>query len=279
MKEPVDKTLIPFFFQYQKLNSIADEYKKDYLSAFPFPHCVIDNFLDENIAEAVLKEFPGPKDIQWITYDGHQDKKLESKNESELSPFLKQFLNELNSSAFIKFLEKVTGISGLIPDPHFFGGGLHQIERTGFLKIHADFNYQPKLKLDRRINVIIYFNKNWKEEYSGHFELWDKNMKKCEKKVLPIFNRCVIFNTTDFSFHGHPEPLNCPQGETRKSIALYYYTNGRPSNESSTLHSTLFQTRPGEVKKLSKREIIKSLFPPILWTVGRSIKNKLLPET
>ena len=159
----------------------------------------------------------------------------------------------MNSALFISFLEKLTGIEGIIPDPYYRGGGIHQIEKGGKLDVHIDFNLHTKFKLDRRLNVILYLNKNWKEEYGGHFELWkgykDKKgqhiIETCENKVLPIFNRFVVFNTSEKSYHGHPEPLQCPDGWTRKSIALYFYTNGRNDEFKDTpAHSTTFIKRP-----------------------------------
>ena len=113
--------------------------------------------------------------------------------------FLLEFVK---GCVFLEFLESLTGIDGLIPDPYYEGGGLHPIVPGGFLKVHADFNWHKDLKLDRRLNVIVYLNRNWKEEYGGHLELWNREMTRCERRVLPIFNRCVIFSTTDFSYHG-----------------------------------------------------------------------------
>ena len=126
---------------------------------------------------------------------------------------------------------------------------MHEIKKGGLLKIHSDFNKHPNLKLDRRLNVLIYLNKNWKEEYGGHLEFWDKEMKCCKTKILPIFNRMVIFSTTDFSNHGHPDPLNCPDLMSRKSIATYYYSDGRPPNEVDKMYSkntTYFKDREGQ---------------------------------
>ena len=134
------------------------------------------------------------------------------------------------------------------------------------------------MQLDRRLNLLLYLNKEWKEEYGGHFELWNRDVTTCEAKILPIFNRCVIFNTSDFSYHGHPNPLNCPENLTRKSLALYYYSNGRPQEEISGKHSTIFQERPGENlrerKKISPKQVLKKLLPPIIVDVAKSIKNQ-----
>ena len=158
----------------------------------------------------------------------------------------RHLLAELNSAPVIAFLERLTGIEGLVPDPHFVGGGLHQIERGGHLKVHADFNRHPRTQLERRINLLLYLNRDWKDEYGGALELWNRDMSACEARILPLFNRCVVFSTTETSYHGHPEPLNCPEGWTRKSIALYYYAREPAGDNEGGEHNTLFQVRPGE---------------------------------
>ena len=123
---------------------------------------------------------------------------------------------------------------------------MHELKDGGFLNIHCDFNKDPKMKLDRRINVLIYLNHDWQSQYGGALELWDKDMKNCVQKIQPIFNRMVIFNTTNFSFHGNPDKIKLSdKSKSRKSIALYYYSNGRPDIEMTTKgHSTLWRNRP-----------------------------------
>lgn len=262
------------------LKDLALKYRETYAQARPFPHIVIDDFLPEYILDSILNEFPKVGSIDWQKFENSAEKKLAYKHEMQMGDATRLLLYQLNSSGFIDFIESITGIDGIIPDPHFEGGGLHQIERGGYLKMHADFNRHNKLRLDRRLNLLIYLNKNWKEEYGGHLELWDKDMTQCEKKILPIFNRCVIFNTTAFSYHGHPEPLNCPEGQTRKSLALYYYSNGRPSEEISNAHSTLFLARPGEklmkenTSGITVKTVLKKLVPPILIDAGNYLRNK-----
>lgn len=206
----------------------------------------MDDFLPEDVLDDVLAEFPSPHGADWFAFDSPLERKLATKDDSAMGPATRHLLAELNSSAFIDFLERLTGIEGLIPDPHFVGGGLHQIERGGHLKVHADFNHHPRTGLERRLNVLIYLNRDWKDEYGGAFELWDAEMRGCETKVMPYFNRCVVFSTTSTSFHGHPEPLNSPEGVTRKSLALYYYSKDRPPEERNEGHNTLFKARPGE---------------------------------
>jgi Rps23 Pro-64 3,4-dihydroxylase Tpa1-like proline 4-hydroxylase len=131
---------------------------------------------------------------------------------------------------------------------------MHQIARGGFLKVHIDFNWYPRLKLERRLNVLIYLNENWKEEYGGYFELWNKDMTKSEVKILPVFNRMAMFTTGEESYHGHPDVLTCPEGMTRKSLALYYYTSPATHKEAQAeAHSTVFKERPGEEFHQSKK--------------------------
>lgn len=157
---------------------------------------------------------------------------------------------------FLKFLEELTGITNLISDPSFRGGGLHNIYRGGKLGIHADFNKHERYGLDRRLNLLLYLNKEWREEYGGHIELWNREMKQCVRSYLPKFNRVVIFTTTETSFHGHPKPLSCPEYMSRKSLALYYYTNGRPEEVQGDNHSTIFKLRPDE--KIESKLILKT---------------------
>ncbi len=154
-------------------------------------------------------------------------------------------------------------------DDSLEGGGLHQSARGGFLNIHADFTVHPhKKNWKRRVNVLVYLNKNWKEEYNGHLELWRSDMKNCEVKILPIFNRCVIFNTDENSFHGFPDALNCPENITRKSIALYYFTEEKVAPRRI---NTNYKPKPQErtVKKM-----LVYLDKQILWTYSR-IKSAL----
>jgi Rps23 Pro-64 3,4-dihydroxylase Tpa1-like proline 4-hydroxylase len=224
-----------------RLRRDGRDLRAQYNSADPFPHVVIDGLFDDAALEAVLRDFPDPQSMPWMEFDTPQEKKLGYSHErSNVSKIVRDFLNDMNSFEMLLWLEALTGIDGLIPDPYFGGGGLHQIESGGFLKIHADFNIHPKLKLDRRLNVLVYLNKNWREEYGGHLELWDRDRKTCRRRILPVFNRTVIFSTTDTSFHGHPHPLASPAGITRKSVSLYYYTAGRPAEERSVAHDTLF---------------------------------------
>jgi 2-oxoglutarate-Fe(II)-dependent oxygenase superfamily protein len=226
-----------------ELRADPESLRQAYASASPFPHVVLENLFSDDLLQQIVSDFPKPDDPAWGQFDNPHEKKLGNyRRLLDTSPAIQAFLTALNSAEMLEFLETLTGIDGLIPDPYFGGGALHQIVRGGFLKVHADFNWHPKLRLDRRLNVLIYLNRDWKPEYGGALELWNREMTRPEKTILPVFNRTVVFSTTDASYHGHPHPLACPETMTRKSVSLYYYSNGRPDEEKSPPHDTLFPT-------------------------------------
>jgi len=253
-----------------------------YLNAEPFPNISFDDFFKTEVLDAVLNEFPDLAKQQNVSHynSGRYEKaKITTKGESLFGDATLQLAHYLNSQPFLEFLQNLTGIEEiLLPDPYFEGGGFHEIKPGGMLKIHADFNKHSRTKLDRRINVLVYLNKEWEESYGGHFELWDGEMKQSYKKLLPIFNRMAIFSTTDFSYHGHPDPLTCPQDRSRKSLAFYYYTNGRPASEvTGGEHSTLFVDRKGIDDivinpPFSWKTLVRDFIPPILLKIGKRLR-------
>jgi Rps23 Pro-64 3,4-dihydroxylase Tpa1-like proline 4-hydroxylase len=216
--------------------------RQSYAQSDPCPHIVMDGLFDDEALEPVLEDFPRPDQTRWMRFDSPTEKKLGYYHEhSTISDRVRHFLDALNGFEVLLFLETLTGIDGLIPDPYFGGGGLHQIEPGGFLKVHADFNVHPKLRVDRRINMLVYLNPGWRDDWGGHLELWNRDMTQCRRRIAPVFNRTVVFSTTDTSYHGHPHPLLSPPGVTRKSVSLYYYTAGRPEEERSAPHDTVFR--------------------------------------
>jgi hypothetical protein len=259
---------------FQNLESVATKFQAEYQNNVPFPNIHFNDFFNAEFLDSVLAEFNINEQRDSVFFNDTNQLKWSSKGESSFGENTRALIHFLHSEPFLIFLQNLTGIKEtLLPDPYLIGGGLHEIKKDGFLKIHADFNKHPKTKLDRRINVLIYLNKEWKEEYGGHFELWNKDMTSCERKIKPDFNTLAIFSTSDFSYHGHPNPLLCPETMSRKSIALYYYSNGRPTQEiHSGLqdHGTLFKARKNETMdnevketKTNYRAILKDFIPPI----------------
>jgi hypothetical protein len=240
---------------------LGQERMDDYAFAEPFAHAVMDDFLPIEMAESLLAHFPAdPKQ-----HDKVYEKGYGGTHKRQISPYdcddhMRAAFAFFNSAQFLRFIEGITNIQGLIPDPYFAGGGLHETSSGGLLGIHADFQVNESLQLFRRVNVLIYLNKDWQEVYGGKLELWDKSMTKKVVEVAPIFNRCVIFNTDADSFHGHPDPLTTPDHITRKSIALYYYKAQPIENQTGESRHTLYVARPhddektkADVEKLRKK--------------------------
>jgi len=248
-----------------RLDAFAAERCGDYVAANPFPHISIDDFVRPDLLERVVEEVAALDEAGWINMRDDYQVKSACNSMRVMGPATRAVINFLNGQEVIAFLEKLTGIEGLVADPTLAGGGVQALKEGGFLNIHADFNYQQRLRLDRRINLILYLNKDWREDWGGNMELWDEKMTHCAQRITPEFNRCVIFNTTDKSFHGNPQPVSAPGGRTRHSIAMFYYTNGRPLSEVSDAHMSLYQYRPGEGSALDHgKRLLRRLTPPIL---------------
>jgi Rps23 Pro-64 3,4-dihydroxylase Tpa1-like proline 4-hydroxylase len=229
-------------FDYTKWEAKLPELRKRYQNDHPFQHIVLENLINPELAHRGHAEFPKPDSGDWIEYRHVNENKMGQNKREAIPATHLGIIDELNSERFLKFLRTLTGIPNLIADPRLEGGGLHQITRGGFLNIHADFTAHAHQPLwARRVNLLLYLNDGWKEEYGGSLELWDRQMKGCVTKVLPILNRCVIFNTDPDTYHGHPEPLTCPEGMTRKSIALYYFT---VESQKPYTRSTEYRARP-----------------------------------
>ncbi len=209
-------------FKYREIN------KSEYLENHPYPHIELDNLWDEEFIKSCAEDV-----LDFTKWQGEKkfygsEKKRYSNRYDDFPNNIKKIIDEAYSIKFLNWLKKFTGEEIILPDPFLVGGGIHSTIRGGFLKVHSDFNWNKQLSLFRKLNILIYLNKNWNDEWGGQLELWSKNVKKCEKKISPLINKTVIFSTTDISYHGHPDPLNCPDNIQRNSIALYYYSPIKP---------------------------------------------------
>ena len=264
-------------FDVEGIEKKGFELNAQYNGANPYPHIVIDDFLPADVLNMCLKQFPSAPEKDAIVIDFPQERLKSSFNPDYLTSEVRCLFYSFNSKPFIKFLENLTGIKGLIPDPYFMGAGFHEIKNGGHLSVHADFNHHKPMNLERRINVLIYLNKDWKDEYGGQLELWDDDMKSCQKSVLPVFNRCVVFNTASTSNHGNPNVIKHPEGVPRRSIALYYYTSTWSGEKRE--HSTQFRSRPGSSDKTDyqgrKDELLSEFLPPIAYRMIKKIGARM----
>jgi hypothetical protein len=244
----------------------------DYAQADPFAHIVIDDFLPPALIQKVFEHFPREKlqtdKVFEIGYGGLHKRQVMP---DDCDRFVREFFYFMNSRPMLQFLEGLTGIEALIPDPYFNGGGFHETSRGGKLGIHADFRINDQLNLQRRMNLLIYLNENWQDEWKGQLELWDTEMKTCRARVSPVWNRCVVFSTDANTWHGHPDPLETPDGVKRRSIALYYYTASKSIYKEVPNLSTMYQARPEdditikrEARAFRAEEYLRDWAPPIV---------------
>ncbi len=229
-------------FDSPRYNRLAVERAHDYQTATPFPHIVFDNFLDPDLARAIASAFPSRDEIDWVDRDNENNRRRYQHDETKLPTLIREMLRELNSRQFVLVLETLTGIDNLIPDPFFIGGGVHESTTGDFLNIHVDFNWHHKLQAHRRCNALLYFSDDWQPEWDGQTELWPLDMSGPSVQVLPVFNRMLVFNTSEISHHGQPNPNRCPETETRKVLNLYYYTTHLDKEHEADPHFTLYKT-------------------------------------
>lgn len=222
--------------------ALALERGPAYRSAAPFPNAVFDNFLPTSLAKSLSEVFPGPDDIAWVERDNVNNRRRYQHDETKLPVLIREMLRELNSRQFVLFLETLTGIDNLMPDPYFIGGGVHMSTTGDFLNIHADFNWHHKLQAYRRVNALLYVTDEWREDWQGALEFWDKEMTGPVVSALPLFNRLVVFSTGEHSNHGQRLPNACPPGKYRKVLNLYYYTARRHDGDMDEPHFTLYKT-------------------------------------
>jgi hypothetical protein len=274
---PLDVTLpvrMDLGFDPQLATKVGEELSLLYTAAQGFPHLVIDKFLPAHLINSLYKNFPDQNFQSEKIFENDRQGIQEKKRQilpQDCTRVVREMFNFFNAPGFLGFLEGLTGIKKLIGDPYFHGGGFHEIYNGGKLAIHSDFRVHQRLNLQRRINVLIYLNKEWDPSYNGNLELWNADMGSSFEHIAPLFNRCVIFNTDSLSYHGHPEPLNTPAGITRKSIALYYYTASSKLLEEVPPYSTMYVSRKTDSLFSKKQALVLRVqnylldwLPPIL---------------
>ena len=226
------------------LNKLHSIYKNN----IPFPHITIDNFFDETFANELVKSFPNRNDKNWIKYWNPIEKKYALNKFDTNLPYTNLF-HVLQSPDFLDYMKILTDIPNLETDPHLHGAGIHMHPNGGKLDMHLDYSIHPITKKQRRLNLIIYLNKEWKESYGGELQLWDKDFIEPKQRIFPKFNRAVLFQTNDISYHGLPQMIQCPEEESRKSIAIYYVSD--PTSSNNIRYKANFRPLPSQ--KINKQ--------------------------
>lgn len=252
---PADEHLLPTAMMASDLSALGTRYRQ----ATPFPHICIDGMFDPSILDRVRLEWPDPRRRDWIVWDTKNEFKQTSRGIEGLSPFTQTFLLHLCTPPFLRFLEAITGHETLLPDPLFYGAGLMETFRGGWLEIHGDYTRHPRLPLSRRINLLIYLNHDWDPSWHGELELWDPKTTTCTARFLPDFNRTIIFDTTPDALHGHPIELACPEGRSRQLISVYYWS-AADVDEAKPINWRRTRVPP-------LRALLRGCVPPIAYDV------------
>ena len=222
--------------------------RKEFRSAQPFPFVVIENLLVPGAAEEVASSFPSFERAHELGFSFNfvnEQRKVQITDAAKFPDPVRRLQEAISSPQFLADLEFITGIPGLLADEKLDGGGMHLTGPGGRLDVHVDFNMLKERQLFRRLNILLYLNPTWKDEWGGQIELWDKDVRNRVLQSSPVLNRCLIFETSDISFHG-VAPVSAPSDVVRKSFAAYYYTREAPANWDGTVHSTVFKARPNE---------------------------------
>lgn len=249
---------------------------KIFLSSAPFPHIVFEDLFSPILLELINSEFDRLDWTDWKYIDEPRERILETLPNTCLGPATQLYFNTIYSGYFLEFLEGVTGIKGLIPDPKLHNGGLHEVPTGGKFALHIDFNRHWITGLDMRATFITYLNKDWDLSYGGAIELWDMKENKCQVEIEPVFGRSILFLQSSKSLHGLPKPIAAPNGRPRHSAIAYYYSNGRPDEEAAAYHGTIF-AKPITFSRNEKViNSLKYLTPPFLWDGMRKLAEKFV---
>ncbi len=253
-----------------RLMAAKEELREQFRAGSPYPHIVIDGFFDPEILDRVIKDFPSQGGRDWIKYDTENEIKQTSRGIADLSAFTQAFFMQLNSEPMLGFLRFVTGHADLVADPLFHGGGLHESFRGGWLNVHVDWTQHPVLPLARRLNLIIYLNRDWEPAWGGALDLCDHVTKTAGASVVPSFNRAVIFETNDETLHGFPDPMTCPVDRSRKSVSLFYWSPDPEAVKKSSFITFLPGKRHTRVKA-----VLRSFVPPITYVARDKLVSTL----
>jgi hypothetical protein len=227
----------------------ADRYRAEFRAASPFKHVVIDEFFEADFARQLLEQFPRFEPGLARSESGATGGKAVNTNIRDISPAYLRLYESIEARQFLDFVSVLSGVPDLILDPKMFGGGTHENLHGQELDPHVDFNYDEARQLHRRLNLIVYLNPEWCEEWGGALEIHSNPRRPEENQIrsyAPLFNRCVMFETNEYSWHGFPR-INLPEGKrhlSRKSISIYLYTKTRPTEEIAPLHATFYVQRP-----------------------------------
>jgi Rps23 Pro-64 3,4-dihydroxylase Tpa1-like proline 4-hydroxylase len=264
--------------QYDRMQALIakNAARESFATAKPFRHIVFEGLFSDAILNGILDEYREVRGHDWLRYDNNNELKRGSRPNSRLGPSARAYFNAIHSGPFVEFLSHVTGITGLLPDPTLWSGGLHEVPHGGKFAIHIDFNRHPVTLLENRLVFITYLNHGWLPSYGGALELWNPQEEKPAAVVQPVFGNSILFYQSPTSWHGHPDPVNTPDGGPRRSVAAYYYTNGRSDHmEEISTRTTVVLRELTRNRRERVSAAVRYVTPPIIFDLARTLKEQL----
>jgi len=221
---------------YKFFNDIDHRYdlvklKEHHFAGDPVPYTIIDDFLPRDIFNIVVKEIDDISSESWTVFANETSSREEVRN-FVTAPHIQTLSNSMQGPSFLKWLEAITGVEKLIPDPYLRGGGITSVSTGNKLGLHTDFNWNEQLRLTRQVNLIVYLNPVWEDSWGGNLEFWNFENTECVTSISPKPNRLAIWNYSKQLIHGHPQPLTCPENIQRQNLIQFYYN-------SNATHETL----------------------------------------
>lgn len=271
-ESPAPALLPSHVLDWKNLQDLAAARADDYRTARPFPHIQLDGLFAPELLDQAIAELPIV--ARWARYDTANERKVVCSDVRAFGPAGETLVHALNSAPFVRFLERLTGISGLIPDPHLHAAGYMKVPPGGFLELHYDFSTQQQLRLDRRINVLLYLNRDRRTEWGGQLELHSNDPLESDEhevvEIEPLFNRLAIFNTPE-ALHGHRRPIACPPDRSRLCLSWYYYTAPPVPDWALHVRKVRFLGRRDPVRSAIKA--INLICPPGLIYLASAVRE------
>ncbi|SFO57398.1 2OG-Fe(II) oxygenase superfamily protein [Bradyrhizobium sp. Ghvi] len=266
-------------FQLHSLSGLfarASSLRNEYASARPWPHIVVNDAFPEKLLDMVAAECTALPEARLVTTN--TDRLVKQEVSDGLGPATQHLLNLVDSARFREFISAVTGVHDLLSDPTHKFAGVHRTPPGGFTKIHRDFEVHPMTGLFHRVNLLIYLNRDWPEAYGGSLELWPADMSALGCRIFPRFNSMILWETHGGTLHGLPDPVTCPPGRMRLSVASYYYTTTRRVAASGERRVRYWAARPGEdqwIERMSWQDHLRALIPDRLHNVLRTVRDRI----
>ena len=258
-----------------RLADPVEQLRARYQSAKPFSHVTIDNIFPTSHLDSLLNEMKGMGREKWSNIEqDSRERTMRMRTAAELGAAGQQLLTTVHSAAFLFLLSEITGVSQLLPDPYLQGAGYAQMKRGDYFNVHADRTVAYETGLTRRLALIVFLNRDWKDEYNGKLELWNHEATRCEVAVAPLYNRTIIFEVAHPNYHGVPLPINCPPDRLRQSFILYYHTVGGDGQAVPKPRTTMFAPRFYESNRVTFKSVMRDVTPPVLARALRKLTDK-----